>query len=418
MRRVGHCLARLGLASLFVAATALGSCGNGPSNSTGNPYGGSGPGGTVSVAGTVSVGGTGAVAAGGAGGVGGAIVIPDAGGVGASGGSSGADACAEISVPATLVQVDMYLMFDASQTMTCAVTGGGTRWEALKNATQQFLALPASSGLGVGIQYFGLEQASCDPALYAKPAVEIAPLPDNGANLISSLNSQQPDEQHPAPLSAALEGAIDHARAWANSHPGHVVVVVLVTDAQPYLCEPNQRQDAANAIAAAGLAGTPSIRTYVIGYMPDIRCHWDSGNPSRSAMDGIAESGGTDQAVLVQPGVNAAQQFLSSIQQIQGRASLPCTYKIPPPTAGSKFDFFNVNVKFTSGQGQPTDILSSGSRDQCTATGGGWHYDNPQNPSSIELCPQTCALVSGDPRGKVDILLGCKPKGVPPPVPR
>jgi hypothetical protein len=409
MRRVGQCLASLAMGSLIVAATGIASCGDEGSNSARSPYGGSGPGGMDSASGT------GGITAGGAGGAAGTVAIPDASGAG-KGGSSGGDACAEISVPASLVQVDIYLMIDASRTMTCAVTGGGTRWQALKTATEQFLSLPATDGLGIGVQYFGLNDASCDPALYAKPDVEIAPLPGNRTNIISSLGARQIDAAGAAPISAALQGAIDHAQAWAGSHPGHVVVVVLITDAEPLQCELDLGK--INAIAAAGLADTPSVRTYVIGYMPDIRCTWDTGQPSQADMDGIAKSGGTGQAVLVQSGTSAAQQFLSSIQQIQERTKLPCSYKIPPPAAGSKFDFFNVNVKFSPGQGQPIDILSSGTRDQCTANAGGWHYDNPQNPGSIELCPQTCAMVSGDPRGKVDILLGCKPKGVPPPVPR
>ena len=109
---------------------------------------------------------------------------------------------------------------------------------------------------------------------------------------------------------------------------------------------------------------------------------------------------------------------MSAIQKIQQRTKLPCSYQIPAPATGSKFDFYSVNVKFTSGQGQAADILSAGTADNCTSNQGGWFYDNPNAPTSIQLCPQTCEIISGDSRGKVDILLGCEPKGVPPPIPR
>jgi hypothetical protein len=44
----------------------------------------------------------------------------------------------------------------------------------------------------------------------------------------------------------------------------------------------------------------------------------------------------------------------------------------------------------------------------CTATGTGWYYDNPADPTSILLCPTNCSTVSDAPSGaKVEILHGC-----------
>ena len=45
----------------------------------------------------------------------------------------------------------------------------------------------------------------------------------------------------------------------------------------------------------------------------------------------------------------------------------------------------------------------------------GWYYDNPQKPSSIQLCPGTCDTVSADPTGKVKVVFGCVPTIPPPP---
>jgi hypothetical protein len=397
----------LRLTHLFALASAMTACSAGGSGGLGAASGGSG--GTAS-----SGGGSGAAGPSGAYGSGGVgditVGLRDA----ATSAPSG-DACAAISVPATSVPVDMYLMLDSSRTMTCAVTGGATRWDAFKGAIQQFVNLPAADGLGVGIQYFGLDNASCSAALYASPSVPIAPLPGNRTKIVDSLNARQPDAVGPAPISAALEGAIDHARVFARANPGHVVAVVLVTDGEPLACGDLAAID---GIAAAGLAQSPSIRTYVIGFTPDIRCYWDNGLADPADLNGVAESGGTTQAVFVQPGVDAVQEFLSSIQKVQERTKLPCTYQIPPPTMGNHFDFFNVNVKFTSGEGRETDVLSAGTAAECARNAGGWYYDDPKSPTTIKLCPETCAAVSLEAKGRVDILVGCEPKGVPPPIAR
>ena len=79
-----------------------------------------------------------------------------------------------------------------------------------------------------------------------------------------------------------------------------MVVVVLVTNTEAYPCGD---LTVINGVAAAGFSGKPSIPTYLIGFMPDIRCQWDDGGqPPQSEFDDIALNGGTGQAVMVQPG--------------------------------------------------------------------------------------------------------------------
>jgi hypothetical protein len=43
----------------------------------------------------------------------------------------------------------------------------------------------------------------------------------------------------------------------------------------------------------------------------------------------------------------------------------------------------------------------------CDPQNGGWYYDDPVNPTKVLLCDVSCAEVSGDPMGKIDILFGC-----------
>ena len=59
-------------------------------------------------------------------------------------------------------------MNDKSASMTCSIPTGGDRWTAMKDALTAFVSDPGASGLGVGIQYFGLgpNGDSCDVTLY------------------------------------------------------------------------------------------------------------------------------------------------------------------------------------------------------------------------------------------------------------
>jgi hypothetical protein len=72
-------------------------------------------------------------------------------------------------------------------------------------------------------------------------------------------------------------------------------------------------------------------------------------------------------------------------------------------------DFNKVNVRYTpGGGGMPVNFLQYPDKAHCPATGDGWYYDNNANPMQIELCPATCAKVSADSMGKIEILLGCQ----------
>src|SRR5262249_37153428 len=142
------------------------------------------------------------------------------------------------------------------------------------------LGQPGTAGISVGLQYFPLPSAdasqcstlcvfdsdcgpsfcgrctlfvcsgvdSCDVAGYSNPAVEIAPLPGAGTALIASLHQQTPSGG--TPTSAALDGAIQHAKNWAKQHPTHVTINVFATDGDPSDCDTDQKN--IENLAAAG----------------------------------------------------------------------------------------------------------------------------------------------------------------------
>jgi hypothetical protein len=349
--------------------------------------------------------------------------------------TTGGDAatCASSMTKADQIPLDLYIMLDQSGSMGDSVSGG-TKWSAATSALTAFVQQPGLNGVSVGMQYFAVPAATnsctalicnndndcgagCGPCMipiptlpgacagfnpggdscnandYAVAAVEIAPLPGVGSQIVASMGMHGPSTG--TPTSAALQGAIDHAKSWSQSHASDAVAVIFATDGDPADCDTDLGH--IDAIAAAGFNGTPKIPTFVIGV-----------GPSLSALNGIAAAGGTQQAFLVDTGGNVQQQFLDAMNAIR-HAALGCSYSIPLPTDGSPPDYNKVNVIYTpGGGGPPVTIPYVMSKANCPAPpGNGWYYDDVTTPHQILLCDSTCGTVGGDTQGEIDVQLGC-----------
>lgn len=78
-------------------------------------------------------------------------------GSGANNGTLGdGGACAAQVSNGQLVPLDMYIMLDISGSMLELTANNATKWDAVKQALESFLADKDSAGLGVGLQYFPL----------------------------------------------------------------------------------------------------------------------------------------------------------------------------------------------------------------------------------------------------------------------
>jgi hypothetical protein len=322
----------------------------------------------------------------------------------------------------------MYVMQDQSGSMSDTVSGGGTKWQALTSAFNTYVALPSAAGTEVGIQYFALADMggtcpvsctvdadcaacagfcfgntcfaggggdSCTAADYAKPDVEIAPLPGVAGAITTSLANHGPTTS--TPTAPALQGAVDHAKAWAMAHTDRKVVAVFITDGVPTECNPMD-QAGISAIAGAALAGTPSIETFAIGIFAtaDIPSGPD-------LLNAIAAAGGSKQAFnITTTTANVSKAIVAALTAIRGQA-VGCQYLLPPSADPAK-----LNVQYQPGiGGAPIPLGNVADASHCTATGNAWYYDNNTTPTRIDLCAGVCNTVSADPTGAVDTLVGC-----------
>jgi hypothetical protein len=250
---------------------------------------------------------------------------------------------------------------------------------------------------------------SCSITDYSTPKVEIGQLNDAAGALNTAISAIVPDGV--TPTSAALKGAITHAKEWATANPTHEVFVLLATDGLPTECAPTDIASIGQ-IAADGLSGTPSIKTFVIGVFAST----DTG--AQANLNAIASSGGTT-AFIVDPTKNVEQEFLAALTAIRG-TKLACEFNVPTATGTGELDYGKVNVEYTPASAtSPTTIGYVTTQQSCDPTLGGWYYDvdpaTGATPTKIIMCQATCATFTAQTGGQVDIRVGCKTVVQPPP---
>jgi hypothetical protein len=328
--------------------------------------------------------------------------------------------CAGITSQGEELPLDLYIMFDQSASMSCAV-GSTDRWTVVKQALGSFVNNPGAAGIDVGLGYFGTAASppgsDCDPSKY-QPDVEIAPLSSSAAAITASLDAHHPLTD--TPTLPALQAAIMHAGEWKAEHSTHTVVVVLVTDGEPNACGANSVDEVVTAAKKGFEQG--GIATYLIGILsPGEQCTLDPNQPNQSDLDSVAKAGGTNSALIVDTTTtDAGQQFLDTMNKIRQTAQVPCEYQIPPPEKGKDLAYDHVNVSYQDpdkNAGPPVYYVET--KDKCDpATGGGWYYDVVPNPPTVKptkilLCPDTCTTITSKFGYITSVQVGCQTK--PPP---
>ena len=330
----------------------------------------------------------------GGGGTGGEVLVTTATST-SGGGDAGPDpdaACGLITEEAKSTPLDLYIAFDRSSSLA------GNKWDSAKLGLSAFLNDPDSAGINVALNFFPHVNSptTCDQFAYQPPKVDFGLLPANAMPITAAMAAAAPTG-FSTPIYPALGGAILGAKAYAQSHPGHVAAVLLVSDGAPEgpmgMCgsvNPDEPQEIAN-LAKAGFAPPFNIRTFVVG-LPGV---------SSTIANQIAVAGGTDAAILV-GGVDVKTEFQTALAKVRGKA-LPCEYQLPGKVEGGEVNPGDVNVLITP-KGGNSSVLPQDTK--CNDKG--WKYDDAQKPTKIVFCPSSCQALKTDFGVKVQILLGCK----------
>jgi hypothetical protein len=310
--------------------------------------------------------------------------------------------------------VALNVMQDRSSSMV-GVLGNPNGWPDAYGAMTAFANDPASAGLDVQLGFFPpvtTNAGACDGSDCGAPVVPWGPLPQNAQPIINAYNTAAPPTIPPllTPTECALRGATIGCAQYQAQYMKQCVVV-LVTDGEPTVC--NTDTAFLSQIAADALRDW-NVLTFAIGM--------DGSN--FNTLDAIAQAGGTDcdpngprYACIVAGGsqqtafldaLNLIRQTVTSVQTRIDQTVVPCEWDIPPAPAGETFDATKVNVEFRAGTAMAQQIGAVPSPAECAAAGGGWYYDDPLNPTKVQVCEQTCSVITATPDARVDVLFGCE----------
>lgn len=319
-----------------------------------------------------------------------------------SGGSCSAASCAGSTSIASVKPVNMFIIFDKSGSMNTGLSGGGTRWSATTGALNSFVKDSGSAGIGVALRFFpddkptsGCNDSSCSSDACSDPLVDqgvlssaSSPTDTHEKALLDAIAATSPGGW--TPTYPALEGALDWAVTNQKANPDEIFAVVLVTDGQPSKCNTDWSQIRALSADAYDSLG---VRTYAIGIQ----------GSNVADLDLLAQVGGTGSAFVASAN-NAAQMQAELVKALQVIASqqVSCTFTLPD--AGT-FDPANVVVAYTPGDGSATQNLPK--IKTSASCGKGWFYDDNSDPSSITLCPESCASAQADTNALLEARVGC-----------
>jgi hypothetical protein len=302
------------------------------------------------------------------------------------------------------------------------------------------LAAPGAGAISVAIQYFhpknaGSNPNECDGNAHATPAVSMAALPGNGANITASLAGTAPESN--TPTVGSLIGGTKYCQNYEAANPGKKCALVLVTDGQPNGCGLSAKcadgsLDCVDAKSATTLTPTAkrahddaahSVVTFTVGMSGVTK-------EGFALLDAIAIAGGSDctpntpgneTCNVTTSGADGLLEALKTIRksvQVTSTANqsvtttstvsttLACEWAIPKPTGNQIFDKDLVNISY-SGTGGSERLGNVPTKTDCAAATGGWYYDDPNTPKRILACPQTCNVIQNMENVKLQVLIGC-----------
>lgn len=319
----------------------------------------------------------------------------------------------------TEAKLDIYYVFDHSTSMgaDCAYSPGTEPPVSSKAclATYAFsdylLAQPpVDTRLGLQFMSFPGMQGEdyCDGVKYAEPLIDLTQLPlDPGHQMIQAI-SDDLFTTRGTEIEGALRGIAQYTAA--NKVPDREMIGVLMTDGDPMGCD-NRIENLAAIVADH--YSTTGIRIFIIGME----------GATETNLEQIAAGGGAvphdDFCGSLTPPCHywnvgdgsgdVLSQALNAI--IDQSAPLSCEFPLSSiqPADGQVLDTATINVTFTGSNGVETTIYNVGSEAECPPGEMAWHYDNPAEPTSLQLCASTCEIVAGTENGaEINITGGCE----------
>ena len=322
------------------------------------------------------------------------------------------DGCASVTARAEASPLDMYIILDNSGSMhepqpqpplgngDCTIGQSvDSKWCRAINALNGFFNAGSSVGMGVALQYFNIGGDNCAPK--STPAVAMQNLPAHVSALATSLNNANPNGSTPT-LSAA-DGIV--AFTGPNQRAGRRMIGIIITDGDPQGCSNNNPTSVNTSIRTH--YQNSGIPTFIVGMdgaaFNNLQTMGDSASPrSHSNYCGT----GPNPCWYYSVGNGDPAAFVDALREIQ-LSAIGCVYNMPRTDAGV-VDPARVRVTYSVGGTGTPQAVPGPRASSADCGGGGWYFDNPTRPTTINLCANTCGAVKSDTAARVDVIVGCQ----------
>ena len=124
----------------------------------------------------------------------------------------------------------------------------------------------------------------------------------------------------------------------------------------------------------------------------------------------VQMTGGVSGDMCLQDFDPVFNEFASAVIE---SARLSCEWVIPDPPLDLELDPALVNVEYSDGAGNTFMIGRISGPDKCSQVEHAWYYDDPDDPTVIYICPQTCEWIQGKPGATIRVQFGCETVWVP-----
>lgn len=307
--------------------------------------------------------------------------------------------CAEIvESAAKKLPADILLVIDNSGSMA-------TEAASVKANMNQFSAKIIASGVDVHVVLVSAIEG--DNGMCIDP-----PLGSGGCPLADTKLPTFLHIEHGVGSNDALEKLLEYHDDWKGQmRPEARKHVVVVSDDNSEL--------GAEDFDAAFRALDPGNEGYrfhaIVGQNDETDAKWCSSEPvccdltaaaGEVYLDLIEQTGGVYGDLCKQ---DFTLVFDALSTEVILNSGLACEWPIPEPMADQLIDYDAVHVEFDDGMGAVLPIDRVAAPAACLGPQDGWHFDDPQQPGKILVCPQTCTKMQLAPKGNIRITFGCKP---------
>ena len=328
--------------------------------------------------------------------------------------------CAEETISAEPLPLDMYIVLDRTGSMIeempagedCQLGAGNpptfnTKWCKATQALAQYFTSAATPGYRAALQFMvpaettSTECGAYPENLHARAEVELTELPSTvDGPLVAALDAATPDA-----TSTAIESALNGIAMYTadNSTPGRQMIGILVTDGDPSFC--SKESSTLAGIVESHFVST-GIPTFIIGMNgadPELlqALAEDGGSPEHSEFCDESDSGSTCHYWSVGDGDPAA--FVAALEAIQASVT-GCEFAVPTTEAGL-VDLDTVRVEWSADPASaPLELIRVEGEGACTDSA--YLTAEVNGVPTIRLCSEVCDAVSET--GRVNVTVECE----------